>query len=138
MAGRRYDSMQERIIANSALSIEHFFEDPDTGETSPCWEWLGKTIASRNGTGRRYPVLTVYVKGKGPRNVRVHRLVLIEFKGLRMTKVHVAAHRCNYTFCVNPMHLRRDTGSGNMVQCVREGRHNSNPVNDFENLEAAA
>jgi hypothetical protein len=134
---KRYSSMQERIIANSVLSPEHFYQDPDTGEVSPCWEWTGKTIASRNGTGRRYPVLTVKVNGK-VRNVRVHRLVLVEFKGVRMTKVHVGAHRCNYTFCVNPEHLRRDTGSGNMRQCVREGRHNSNPANDFEHLGAVA
>lgn len=132
MGAKRYTDLADRIIANSVLSIEHYWVDPATGESSPCWEWVGKTVASRTGSGRRYPVLSRRAKGRGPRNVRVHRAVLAEIHGVRMTRVHVAAHQCNNCCCVNPMHLRRDTGSGNMVQCVREGRHNSNVANDFE------
>lgn len=134
---RRYKELIDRVIANSVQSEEHFWTNPETGETTRCWEWTGKLVASRNGTGRLYPVMTVKVKGK-VRNKRVHRAVLEEVKGLRMEEHHVGAHHCNYTPCVHPEHLRRDTQSGNMQQCVREGRHNSNPANDFERLESAA
>lgn len=130
--------MPDRIIANSVLSEEFFWTDPRTGETTACWEWCGKTIASRGGKGRAYPVLTMAVPGRGPRNVRVHRLALEVFRGVWLVKRQVAAHLCNYTFCCNPMHLASKTQAENMQQCVAEGRHNSNPFRDFDDLDMAA
>lgn len=134
--GKRYADLMERVIANSVLSIENFWNG------SPCWEWLGKTIASRNGGGRSYPVMTRRIKGK-PRNVRVHRVILTEVKGEKLRDSHVGAHLCNNPFCVNPEHLRRDTQRGNMRQCVEEGRHVSgfavmHTLRDFDDLECAA
>lgn len=109
-----YESMEARITANSAI-------DDETG----CWNWLGKTIASRNGKGREYPVLGIWNKKKrGSRNVRVHRLV-IRLTGREIRRNQVAAHSCNNPRCVNPAHLRATTQSRNMIQCVNEGRHNN-------------
>ena len=126
---RRYASMVDRILANSVASVENFYQG------TPCWEWLGKTKRSRTGAGRAYPALTVHVKGKGPRNVPVHRLVLDVFKGKPLRRTQVAAHQCNNTFCVNPEHIKPATQRQNMAQCVEEGRHNSNPANDFHLLD---
>lgn len=129
---KRYATLEDRIIANSVMSRDSFYNG------TPCWEWVGKTIISRISKNR-YPVLTVRVEGKGPRNRRAHRLSLTEFRGLRPpTRGHIAAHLCNNSFCVNPMHLAWATEKQNMRQCVRDGRHNSNPANDFDRLEDAA
>src|SRR5689334_21007911 len=100
---RRYDSMEDRIIANSALSLVNFHNG------TPCWEWTGKLKKSRNGSGRAYPSINLWIVGKGARNRPAHRVSLEVFKGVRMTKVHVAAHLCNNPFCVNPEHLKRTT-----------------------------
>jgi hypothetical protein len=35
MANQKYDSIKDRIIANSVLSDESFFEG------TPCWIWIG-------------------------------------------------------------------------------------------------
>ncbi len=102
-----YPTMEARIIANS-------FHDLETG----CWIWLGKSILSRGGgrNSKPYPVLTMRKKGrKSPVNVRVHRLVLELFKGLRLDKRHVGEHKCpcRNTLCIAPDHLDRGTPKTN-------------------------
>jgi hypothetical protein len=127
----RYRNLEERIIANSVLDL-----------TTDCWVWLGKRSYSRNGSNRWYPIMTVHVKGKGTRNKRVHHLALTELRGIRRpSKIFVAAHSCNNSYCVNPMHLRWALQSTNMKQCVAEGRHNSQqrqPGEDEDEIAEAA
>lgn len=130
--GKRYADLMERVIANSVLSIENFWNG------SPCWEWISARKKSRTGSNRSYPCISVWVPGKGSRLRPAHRMVLQVLKGVRMSKVHVAAHLCNNFNCVNPNHLERKTQVENMLQCVAEGRHNSNVANDFDDLECAA
>lgn len=113
---RRYDSVAERVLANSVVNEEHRW-----GGTA-CWDWLGPTRV--NCRGEHYPSMSVRVDGK-VKQVQVTRVILEEVKGLRITKVHVAAHECNRSICVNFDHIRRDTQSGNMEQCIADGRHNS-------------
>ena len=115
----KYPSMQARIIANTVLSTERFYNG------SPCWEWIGKVKINRNGA--KYGVLSQRFK-RGPRkgqvnSVLVHRLVLQVFKGRRMSRRNVGRHLCNYTLCANPEHLVGGTQQSNVRQCVREGRH---------------
>ena len=123
----RYRDLCERIIANSVLDL-----------ATDCWVWTGKKVMSRTGSERFYPVLTVKVDGK-VKNKRAHHLALTEFRGKRRpSKLFVAAHSCNNSLCVNPMHLRWTTQSGNMKQCVAEGRHNSQQRNPFTDEEEPA
>lgn len=112
---KKYPSLVERIIANSVM-----LEEPLVNGT-PCWFWMGSTVKSR-GTDMRYARMTIRVNGK-PQGHRVTRLVLREFVGVTMRKDRVAAHLCNNSMCVNPGHLKMKTQSGNMQQCVADGRH---------------
>lgn len=130
----RYRNLEERIIANSVLDL-----------TTDCWVWIGKKIASRTGSERFYPVITIWIKGKGARNRRAHHLALTELRGIRRpNKMFVAAHSCNTPLCVNPMHLRWALQTTNMRQCVAEGRHkgfenrNREPGEDEDELAEAA
>lgn len=112
----KYESLEARILANSVCSAEHFYEHPD-GEITPCWVWLGQT------NSRGYPRMCIRRKG-APRNVFVHRLVVIEILGYAL-QFEVARHLCNFQQCVSPLHLLPATQSENMQQCVTDGRHNS-------------
>lgn len=110
----KYVDLCERIIANSVLSADNFYNG------TPCWEWVGKF---RNG----YPAITRRYKS-GPRkgkvyNTGVHRLAIVVFKGRRMTPKMVAQHLCNNKQCVNPEHLKGGSQASNVRQCVEDGRH---------------
>lgn len=114
----KYPSLIDRIIANSVPSTENFY-----GGT-PCWEWIGRVTENRNGT--RYPRMAQRVKSgsrKGKVSMEfVHRVVIRNIKGRRLTRGNVAMHLCNNTICVNPDHLAGGTQSENMKQMVRENR----------------
>lgn len=116
---KKYASMEDRIIANSVISREFSYN----GER--CWDWIGAYKVNRSG--KRYPVLTMRFK-RGPRKgkvrtVRVHRLVIVVFKGRIMTTRMVALHLCNNSLCVDPNHLDGGTQRQNVRQCVADGRH---------------
>lgn len=123
----KYASLEERIIWNSVLSTDSFYNG------TPCWIWIGKMQRGRNGA--LYPAMTIRYKSglrKGKvASVRVHRKVIEVFKGRRMTPRMVGLHLCNTTMCVNPDHLHGGTQKKNMRQCVNEGRHKT-PFRDPE------
>jgi len=80
-----------------------------------CWIWQG----GLNGRGyaqmgiRRPVWRDGEFIGKQPRNVLVHRLVLLEFFGIPLETVEAAAHQCSTKRCINPEHVAPDTFAGN-------------------------
>lgn len=116
---KKYESMEERLIANSVLS------ETCAHKGSRCWEWIGRVKANRSGT--LYGVVTLRWKA-GPRKGKVrsvyaHRLAIVIFKGRVMTRRMTGRHLCNNTICINPAHLVGGSQRANVRQCVREGRH---------------
>lgn len=116
---RKYDSMEERLIANSVQSETRAYNG------TACWEWIGRITVNRSGM--RYGTLNIRAK-RGPRKGKTvthfaHRVALKVFKGRRLTTKSVAKHLCNNTLCINPEHLVGGTQKSNVRQCVREGRH---------------
>lgn len=110
---RKYESMQERIIANSVPSDEHAWAN------ERCWVWIAKSKANRAGV--HYPVVSVREGGKVKAKL-AHRVSVEAFTGVPLAPGHVAKHLCNNTLCVNPAHLEGGTQSQNMRQAVAEGR----------------
>lgn len=111
---RRYPTPMDRIIANSAPSLELAYNG------TPCWEWL------RRVNNQGYPTMTRRLK-RGPRKGKVvtvyaHREA-VKASGRRLTPRQVVMHLCNNISCVNPEHLKGGTQRQNMRQCVEEGRH---------------
>lgn len=124
---RKYNNMQERLIANSVPSATHAY----LGER--CWVWIAKSKANRAGT--LYPVLSVREGGKVKAKL-AHRVSVEAFTGVPLTPGHVAKHLCNNTLCVNPAHLEGGTQRQNVRQAVAEGRdwysrEQANYVTDF-------
>ncbi|QII84233.1 hypothetical protein G3T20_05675 [Bordetella hinzii] len=111
----KYPSLAERIIANTYLSDDSFYDG------TPCWVWLGP----RNSAG--YGQISRRFK-RGPRkgkvgNFLVHRVAVQELGGRRLTSRSVVMHLCNNPLCCNPAHLKGGTQRQNMKQCVADGRH---------------
>lgn len=110
-----YESMAERIIANTVLCEDYFYNG------SSCWLWIG----ALNSSG--YGKLNTRFK-RGPRKGKVksglaHRVALVEFTGRRLTTKSVVLHLCNNRRCCNPAHLKGGTQRANVRQCVADGRH---------------
>lgn len=88
--------MQRRILRNVAV-------DPETG----CWIWKGR----KNNKG--YGIFTARLDGYDtPRPLFAHRVSYEAFKR-GIPEGRVIAHNCNRRPCVNPLHLRATTPSGN-------------------------
>ena len=111
---RTYPSAIERLIANSVLAVDHFFNG------TPCWVWIGTRKTNRDG--KQYGTISVREHGKVKKEL-VHRWVLRTIKGRRLTPKNVGRHLCNFTLCCAPLHLVGGTQISNVRQCVREGRH---------------
>lgn len=120
----KYQSPEERIIANSFLSEDSFYNG------TRCWIWMGRYRP--NG----YPTINLRWKGgsrKGKvRSEGAHRYSYCVFKGVRFHHRYVAKHLCNNPACVNPEHLSSGSQKSNVRQCVKQGRHGNmhrKPVN---------
>jgi len=118
---RKYATMADRLIANSVVSPDQYFEG------TPCWIWTG--AYTPNG----YAKITTRWK-QGPRRglVRTEKAYGVSikaFKQLRVLKKYVIKHLCNNTCCINPAHLRGGTQRSNIRQCVADGRHKPGTAN---------
>lgn len=121
MKKARYDSMQERIVANSVLAPNSY----PLVHGERCWLWLG--ARRRSNRGLEYGAICMRAKS-GPRKGKpithtVTRIVVREFKDRRVTPKMVIRHLCNNTICVNPAHLIGGTQKQNVRDTVKAGRH---------------
>lgn len=116
---RKYDTLAERLMANTLISTVSFYE------STPCWDWIGAFTVNRGG--QRYGKLSVRIK-RGVRKGRnktwkAHRLAVIELGARRLWPRQVVQHLCNNSLCINPAHLLGGSQKRNIRQCVAEGRH---------------
>lgn len=116
--GLRYDTMRDRLVANTA--------EPETA--CGCWPWTGSK-KSRYGYGR----LNIYVPGLRTNTaVTAHVLafVLLEADHMTTDELYLAYlemrcsgleldHTCENTACINPDHLDPTTPS---INCQRKYR----------------
>src|ERR1700735_277094 len=113
----RYDSLLDRIIANSVLSEDCEYK----GEK--CWEWVG---GYRQHRSDKRGVINMWCPIKKKVIHVVAYRAAIMASGRRIGPNQVARHRCDNPLCVNPNHLFVGTQSQNMRECVSRGRHKSN------------
>jgi hypothetical protein len=78
-------------------------------EETGCWDW---TATKCLGYG------LIRIKGK---MMRAHRFSYEYFVGPLDGNLDIC-HRCNNPSCVNPEHLRQDTVSSNMIDCLNAKR----------------
>lgn len=118
MSQRRYDSMRERLVANSQV--------PDGQSDSGCWEWTGPTSGG-------YGIVAVRKPGKrNPQGMLAHREMVRESRAMAAqlasddaragdwwntplpgvaappmsTDQETVDHLCCNRRCVNPDHLQ--------------------------------
>jgi len=102
---------------NKRLKMSDWFEramaktakNPKTG----CWEYAGEIV--HNGYGR------IFFNG---RNVRVHRLSYLRFKGPIPSGLLIC-HKCDVRHCWNPDHLFVGTSHDNIRDMIQKGRSKS-------------
>lgn len=95
----KYPSLQERLIANSVLSTESYFDG------SPCWVWIGRASAN-------YGRVNVRVNGKHTTQL-AHRASWTAFKGPIPSGMEID-HLCATSLCINPEHMEPVKGSINL------------------------
>ena len=111
---RPYPNLWARIRA-------HVSEAPAPAWTelgTACWLWQGKLNARGYGwLPMRRPVYDDRGRPRGnlPRNVLVHRLVLL-LTGYEAGEVPVASHLCGVKRCCNPEHLEPATPAENRLR----------------------
>ena len=74
-------------------------------EETNCWNWIASKCL---GYG------LIKIKGK---MMRAHRFSYEYFVGPLDSNLDIC-HRCNNPSCVNPEHLRQDTVSSNIIDCL--------------------
>lgn len=85
--------------------------DPQTGETSHCWEWTGAR------TGANYGAFSL----THSQSIGTHRLSWIIAHGELDSDV-IICHKCDNPPCCNPSHLLAGTNSENMLDASQKGR----------------
>jgi len=89
--------------------IERFNQKYIIDENTGCWNW---TASKCFGYG------LIKINGK---MVRAHRFSYEYFVGPLDNSLDIC-HNCNNPSCVNPKHLRQDTVSSNMIDCLKAKR----------------
>jgi hypothetical protein len=97
--------MAKELIDPIIRFNEKYIVNEDTG----CWDW---TASKCLGYG------LIKIKGK---MMRAHRFSYEYFVGPLDSNLDVC-HKCNNPSCVNPEHLRQDTVSSNMIDCLNAKR----------------
>ncbi len=98
-----------RPCSNPSASFDaKYIPEPNSG----CWLWQG--AVDRKGYG------SLRVAGKMTRATHFSLLLSCVAKGESHTQV---CHTCDVPCCVNPTHLFWGTGSDNMKDCAKKGRH---------------
>lgn len=87
--------------------LHRITQDPLTG----CWNCSG----SNNG---KYPVM--YFRG---RQRYVKRVIAYLFLGIDLGDPRQDLHKCDNTWCCNPLHLFLGTQADNIEDCVEKGRN---------------
>lgn len=99
MSQKRYDSLFERLIANS--------EKPEDQNENGCWKWTSSTDS------KGYAIVTIRMPGKkNPTGKRAHRVMEGLFRADDDTLIatfdpdlETIEHLCATTGCVNPDHF---------------------------------
>lgn len=123
---KKYASMRERILANSAVS------DQSSYNGIPCRVWLGRVTLNRSG--EPYGRIAIRDKSGKVRMEFVHRVVVREVKGRYLSKRMKVLHLCNNSICCEELHVVGGSQRKNMQQCVADGRHGNAyraPVRDM-------
>ncbi len=104
----RYDSLFERLVANSAVPDDQL-------ESTGCWLWLG--TKDRKG----YGLVSVRVPGKkSPVGRRAHRLMKEIMLGRPLDpNDETVEHLCLATSCINPDHTILLTRAENTADMQR-------------------
>ena len=111
MRKRRYESMQERIIACTVI-CEHC-----SPLATPCWIWMG-TVDKNSYHGRMRMGL-----GGVSVTVKPHRISYEAFSGKKVRKKQVIRHKCDNPQCCNPEHLEPGTQRQNCLDTIKRNRH---------------
>lgn len=93
-------------------AIINFWDKVERGDPSECWPWKNAKFCGGYGKHK--------VAG---RTVRAHRLAYFIFYGVWPTKP--VLHKCDFTPCCNPFHLREGTNKENSADCKAKGRLNT-------------
>jgi hypothetical protein len=106
------------VRMNSANIKERFW--PQVEKTENCWLWRGPVDGP--GYGR------LYLSKPGNKNFKegTHRISWELHNGPIPDGLWVL-HHCDNPPCVRPDHLFLGTATDNIRDCVRKGRHRSNP-----------
>lgn len=95
-----------------AVDVTRFWGLVQRGQSDECWIWDGDR--DRDG----YGVFFWHGKRAG-----AHELALSFTSGEQRLADLDTCHSCDNPPCCNPAHLRFDTRSGNMADCVARGRN---------------
>ena len=96
---------------NAPGLVERLMDGAIPEPNSGCWLW------TKGSDLKGYGCLSVAGKKH-----KAHRLSFVLHRGEVPSGMQVC-HRCDVPACINPDHLFAGTGSDNMRDCVRKGRH---------------
>jgi hypothetical protein len=100
----RYDSLYQRLLANSRLV--------DGQNENGCWQWTGRT----DGKPWPYGRMNVYRDGKH-KTVQPHREMEQQFRDEPLCpETQTIDHLCGNTLCINPDHWLLETRAVNTAR----------------------